>query len=229
MLYCPGKEMNMVTIQISGDEGRMDNYVRAIQGAGGQARAGYCPEPDLTCDGLLLAGGGDIAPERYGQGMEGSLPPDPLRDEAELALLRAFYGAGKPILGICRGHQLINVALGGTLIQDLPAEQRIFHGGAEGDLVHPIRTREDTLLCRMYGPHLPVNSFHHQVVDRLGAGLRPIAWSESGFVEAYDLPGRPVLGVQFHPERMSFERRRPDTVDGAPLFYWFVELCRGAR
>ena len=105
-----------MTIQISGSMGRMDNYIRAIWKAGGQARAGYCPEPDLTCDGLLLAGGGDIAPERYGQGMEGSLPPDPLRDEAELALFRAFYGAGKPILGICRGHQLINVALGGTLI-----------------------------------------------------------------------------------------------------------------
>ena len=109
-----------MTIQISGSMGRMDNYIRAIWKAGGQVRAGYCPEPDLTCDGLLLAGGGDIAPERYGQGMEGSLPPDPLRDEAELALFRAFYGAGKPILGICRGHQLINVALGGTLIQDLP-------------------------------------------------------------------------------------------------------------
>ena len=96
MLYCPGKEMNMVTIQISGDEGRMDNYVRAIQGAGGQARAGYCPEPDLTCDGLLLAGGGDIAPERYGQRMEGSLPPTPFGTRRNWPCSGRFMGRGSP-------------------------------------------------------------------------------------------------------------------------------------
>ena len=216
-----------MTIQISGSMGRMDNYIRAVWKAGGQVRPGYCPEPDLTCDGLLLAGGGDIAPERYGQGMAGSLPPDPLRDEAELALFRAFYGAGKPILGICRGHQLINVALGGTLIQDLPPEQKVFHGGAEGDLIHPIRTEPGTLLAGLYGPRFLVNSFHHQAVDRPGEGLRPIAWAESGLVEALDCPGRPLLGVQFHPERMAPGHGGPDTADGAPLFSWFLDLCRG--
>ena len=131
------------------------------------------------------------------------------------------------VLGICRGHQLINVALGGTLIQDLPPEQKVFHGGAEGDLIHPIRTEPGTLLAGLYGPRFLGNSFHHQAVDRPGEGLRPIAWAESGLVEALDCPGRPLLGVQFHPERMAFGCRRPDTVDGAPLFSWFLDLCRG--
>ena len=144
-----------------------------------------------------------------------------------MALFRAFYGAGKPILGICRGHQLINVALGGTLIQDLPPEQKVFHGGAEGDLVHPIRTEPGTLLAGLYGPRFLGNSFHHQAVDRPGEGLRPIAWAGSGLVEALDCPGRPLLGVQFHPERMAPGHGGPDTADGAPLFSWFLDLCRG--
>lgn len=208
-------------IQISVDRGDKGNYTAAIEGAGGQALAGYCPAPDLSCGGLVLSGGGDIDPARYGQESRGSQPPDPARDAAELALFRAFYEAGKPILGICRGCQLINVALGGTLIQDLSPQCRPFHSGEE-DMVHPIRADKDTLLRRLYGPVFPVNSSHHQAVDRPGQGLRPIAWSESGFPEALDCPTYPLLAVQFHPERMAFANRRSDTVDGAAIFRWFM-------
>lgn len=214
-------------IQLSGEQGRTDNYAAAVRGAGGEPRPGCCPQPDLSCDGLLLCGGGDIEPARYGQGNKGSNPPDKARDRAELALFQAFYEAGKPILGICRGMQLINVALGGTLIQDLPPEQKIFHTSAQGDLVHPVFSPEGSVLNRLYGPLFHVNSAHHQAVDRLGGGLRAAAWSESGFAEAIDLPGRVLLGVQFHPERMSFGKRRLDTADGAALFAWFLEACRG--
>lgn len=84
------------------------------------------------------------------------------------------------------------------------------------------------LLHQLYGPLFSVNSFHHQAVDRLGEGLRPVAWSEGGVVEALDCPGRPILGVQFHPERMSFAHRRPDTADGAPFLSHFIDLCRQA-
>lgn len=217
----------MLNIQISGSQGKMEYYEAAVRGAGGRPVAGYCPEPDLSCAGLILAGGGDIEPEVYGQRSQGSQPPDTARDRAELTLFRMFYRAGKPILGICRGHQLINAAMGGTLIQDLPPEWAPFHSGEDYDRVHPVRAQADTLLYRLYGPVFPVNSFHHQAVDRLGRGLRPIAWSEAGFPEAFDCPGHPVLGVQFHPERMSFDKRRPDTVDGASIFAWFMALCRG--
>jgi len=219
--------MNRLTIQVSGATGRTDNYCGAIRGAGGEPVAGYCSAPDLRCHGLLLCGGGDIESAWYGQEDRGSQPPDRARDRAELELFPAFYQAGKPILGICRGHQLINAAMGGTLIQDLPPVWAPFHGGVDHDLVHPVRAEEDTLLHRLYGPVFPVNSFHHQAVDRLGKGLRPIAWSEGGFPEAFDCPGYPLLGVQFHPERMSFHKRRPDTVDGGAIFAWFLALCRG--
>ena len=218
--------MNKLTIQVSGELGRTDNYCAAIRGAGGEPVAGYCPTPDLHCDGLLLCGGGDLDCSLYGQEDRGSQPPDRARDQAELALFQAYYEAGKPILGICRGIQLINVALGGTLIQDLPPEQLPFHSG-KADTVHPIRAEEGAILHRLYGPLFPVNSSHHQALDRLGTGLRAAAWAESGFPEAVELPGHSILGVQFHPERMSFGRRRLDTVDGASIFAWFLGACGG--
>lgn len=219
--------MGKPKIQLSLGPGRTDNYSAAVRSAGGDPRPGYCPAPDLSCGGLVLCGGGDIAPVLFGQPDRGSTPPDKGRDRAELALFRAFYEAGKPILGICRGMQIINVALGGSLIQDLPPEQKIFHSSGQGDLVHPVFSPEGSVLHKLYGPIYPVNSAHHQAVDQLGEGLRAIAWSESGFAEAVDLPGYPLLGVQFHPERMAFGKRRLDTVDGAALLAWFLSLCRG--
>jgi len=219
--------MNRLIVQVSGGLNRADNYSAAIRSAGGEPLAGYCPAPNLNCAGLVLCGGGDIESARYNQENRGSQPPDRERDRAELALFRAFYQAGRPILGICRGMQLINVALGGDMIQDLPPEQRRFHTGPQGDLAHPIAALEGSLLHRLYGPNFLVNSSHHQAVDRLGEGLRAAAWSESGVVEAFDLPGYPLLGVQFHPERMSFGKRRLDTVDGAAIFSWFLSACRG--
>lgn len=213
-------------IQLSTGTESCESYRAAILAAGGEPVDGYCPEPDLSCDGLLLCGGGDIESTLFGQEDRGSHPPDRARDRAELALFRAFYRAGKPILGICRGMQLINVALGGTLIQDLPPEQRVFHTSPNGDTIHTIRTLEGSLLYEQYGPLASVNSAHHQAVDRLGKGLRAIAWAESGVAEAIDLSGYPLLGLQFHPERMSFDRCRPDTADGAPIFSWFIEMCR---
>lgn len=212
-------------VQISGSAGKMEYYCQAVRQGGGTPVADYAPAPDLSCDGLLLGGGGDLAPDLFGQENNGSDPPDLLRDQAELALFRAFFDAGKPIFGICRGMQLINVALGGTLIQDLPPEQVLFHGKGRFT-VHPIRTEEGALLHRLYGQLAAVNSYHHQVVDALGDGLRATAWSESGFAEALEHESRPILGVQFHPERMAYSKRGPDMVDGAPLIEHFIALCR---
>jgi len=203
----------------------MDNYCRALTAAGGTPCPGYCQPPDLSCAGLVLCGGGDIDSRLYGQENRGSDPPDRARDRAELALFQAFYEAGKPILGICRGMQVINVALGGDLIQNLPPDALPFHGRAERDLVHPVRTAEGALLRRLFGPVFPVNSAHHQAVDRLGGGLSAAAWAESGFPEAVEHVSRPVYGVQFHPERMSFSLRRPDAADASPLLRFFLERC----
>jgi len=221
--------LNTPCIQISGPAGAFENYCRAVRSSGGVPLAAYAPDPDLRCDGLLLAGGGDPDPSLFGQADQGSHPPDPARDRAELALVHAFLQAGKPILGICRGMQIINVALGGTLIQDLPPASRPFHGGADHDLIHPLRSLEGSLLYRLYGPVFSVNSAHHQAVDQLGSGLFAMAWSESGFAEGMEHRDLPILGVQFHPERLAFSRRREDAVDGAPLLLHFLTLCRDRR
>lgn len=216
-------------IQLSGEAGRMNHYCRALSALGACPQADYAPAPDLTCDGLLLCGGGDIDPARFGQEDRGSYPPDPVRDQAELALFDAFLQAGKPILGICRGMQLINVALGGDLIQDLPPEQKPFHSGGKQILVHPIRTAENSVLRTLYGPVFPVNSLHHQAVGRLGRGLWASAWAESGFPEALEHETRPILAVQFHPERMVRELGWEAERDGMPLLEHFLSLCRDGR
>ena len=212
-------------VQLSGERGGMDNYIAALTAVGVQPVPGCCPAPDLTCEGLLLCGGGDLDPALFGQEDRGSHPPDRERDRAELELFQAYFQAGKPILGICRGMQVINVALGGTLIQDLSPEIRPRHTAPSGDVVHPVRAVEGSLLRRLYGPRFWVNSAHHQAVDRLGEGLRAAAWAEEGFPEAVEWAERRILAFQFHPERMSFGNRRGDTIDAGEIFRVFEAAC----
>lgn len=215
-------------ILCSSSKDGFENYSLAIRAAGGEAFGGYCPELDLSYDGLLLCGGGDIDPARYGQENCGSQPPDPDRDAAEFALARAYLETGKPILGICRGHQLLNVLFGGTLIQDVGDELRPFHahGENEPDLVHPVRSAPGSFFAQTYGPLFPVNSWHHQSAGILGKGLVPTLWSEGGLVEAVEHESLPILGVQFHPERMTGKMARIDTVDGAAIFNHFLSFFR---
>lgn len=213
-------------ILISTGGGNAENYLNAVKTAGGEGEARYLPAPDLSYDGLLLAGGADVDPALFGQENRGSRGIDRARDETELALLDAFCGAKKPVLAICRGHQMVNVWLGGDLIQDLGSERNPFHQKEKGDQVHLIRAERGTLLHRLYGPVFPVNSSHHQGLGRLGRGLRATAWSEDGVVEAAEHDMLPLICVQFHPERMTGGLARLDTVDGGALFRVFLELCR---
>ena len=213
-------------ILISTGGGNAANYLDAIEAAGGVGDAHYLPAPNLSYDGLLLTGGDDMDPALFGQENRGSQGIDRARDEAELALLEAFLGANKPVLAICRGHQVVNVWLGGDLIQDLGPELVPFHRKEEGDQVHLIRAAEGSLLHRLYGPVFPVNSSHHQALRRLGRGLTVSARSEGGVVEAVEHETLPLISVQFHPERMTGALARPDTVDGGKIFQAFFELCK---
>mgnify|MGYP003305720100 FL=1 len=201
------------------------NYENAIRTAGGDFVTGYCPEVDLSFDGLLLTGGGDVDPARYGQEDRGCVLIDLERDRAELALAKAYLAAGKPILGICRGMQVLNVALGGTLVQDLGEVLNAFHRRIDADKAHPILARENSILHALYGPLIHVTSAHHQAADIPGRGVVITARSEAGVAEALELPGTPVLGIQFHPERMTGAHLRPDAMDGGAIFRWFIEQC----
>lgn len=176
----------------------------------------------LTCDGLLLPGGGDMDPKFYGQArIPACGEPNLLRDAAEPLLLRAFLAADKPVLGICRGIQVMNAVLGGDLYQDIKPFEHLPHNGHWAK-VHTVTVRRGTLLSRILGQDtVLVNSQHHQAVDRVAPGFTLAALSEDGIVEAIEKPdARFCLGVQWHPEWLS---------DADPamqsLFDAFVNAC----
>lgn len=216
-------------ILLAGSNSSRALYDCAVLAAGGIPHSSYCPPLDTGYDGLILCGGDDIDPARFGQANCGSVDIDLARDAAEFLLAEAYLAAGKPILGICRGHQLLNVALGGTLIQDISPEMKFFHTPVTDgpDKVHPVRALEHSVLYNLFGPCFSINSYHHQVVARLGDGLRAVQWSESGIVEGMEHETLPVLCLQFHPERMTGERLRADTIDGGMIMKWFVARCGG--
>lgn len=162
------------------------------------------------CDGLLLTGGADIAPARYGAEPSAALGRvEPERDAFELALLAAARDRRLPILAICRGMQLVNVATGGTLIQDLPTERPgpVRHEQAAGRSArtHEVRVEPGSRTASLLGTTaLRVNSMHHQAVRELGRGLKPTAWAEDGLVEGLEGNGEGgwLAAVQWHPEEL---------------------------
>ncbi len=220
----------MTVVAVSGREqwALSPTYVRAVQAAGGipvlipllsKAKGLWSFYEGL--DGLVLCGGGDIAPEIYGARDVGHcLHIVPERDAVELALTRRALADGLPLLGICRGIQVLNVAAGGTLIQDIasgwpnPLPHATSSALPRDHLAHRALLEPDSLVSRLYsdrssGEHalheVWVNSSHHQAIDRLGSGLRVTARSEDGIVEAVEGndKSRWVVGVQWHPEELQ--------------------------
>ena len=177
-----------------GDSGKYKNYQRMVEEVGGTLQFGGSAK---NCDLLILPGGGDMEPWRYGTNNCGAYNLDPARDAVELELLSYFVQTEKPVLGICRGLQVINVFFGGTLIQDIPG-----HSTIDGiDRCHMVRT-EDWSLRRLWGDTMIVNSAHHQAIDRVGRGLKVIQRAPDGIVEAIRHEKLPVWAVQWHPERL---------------------------
>jgi len=175
----------------------------------------------LGCDGLLMPGGADIEPARYGQEtIKECGKIDLARDAAEWWMLDAFLPTRKPVLGICRGIQILNVFQGGTLHQHIPNHSD-FKSRATG--CHAVRIQPNTMLAGMLQTkQIKVNSLHHQAVDSLGEDLVVCAVSEDGFVEAVSHKNHPFfLGVQWHPEHMS----RKDPLQ-QKIFDVFVRKCR---
>ena len=202
----------------------LENYVKALTAAGMEPVVSETLVPAAGCAGLLLPGGYDSDPALYGQENVACRNIDRDRDEKELALLHYFCCARKPVLGICRGCQLMNFALGGDLIQDLPTKEH--HVDLEDkDQLHETEVAPDAFLAALYGRRAVVTSAHHQAVGRLGVGLRAVAWAPDGVVEAIAHVSLPLWGVQWHPERQAFERARLGAADGAKLFGAFCALC----
>ncbi|MBT2527222.1 gamma-glutamyl-gamma-aminobutyrate hydrolase family protein [Streptomyces sp. ISL-99] len=179
-------------------------YPRLVQAAGGLAAMvppdspSYAEEVVARLDGLVVAGGADVEPVRYGAEPDPRTgPPARERDAWELALIQAALASGTPLLGICRGMQLLNVALGGTLVQHLDG-----HTAGPGVFGrHPVRPVPGTRYASVVPEETGVPTYHHQAIDRIGAGLVVSAYAADGTPEALELPGGQwVLGVQWHPE-----------------------------
>lgn len=178
-------------------------------------------------DGLLLTGGADVDPASYGEQTQpfcGRIVPE--RDACEIVLCRLALAQDKPVLAVCRGHQIFNVALGGTLYQDIAAQYgtELTHpvNDRPAEPVHEVRTEEGSTLRRITGmATLRVNSRHHQAVKDLGKGLAVNARATDGLIEGIELPGkRFAVGVQWHPE--SLASCRPEA---QAIFSAFVAAC----
>ncbi|CAM3426907.1 gamma-glutamyl-gamma-aminobutyrate hydrolase family protein [Hydrogenibacillus schlegelii] len=215
------------------------DYLEAVEAAGGlPVVIGYAEADQdvrrrlLLIDGLLLTGGGDLDPASFGEAPHPSLGTvEPERDAFELALARLAAAMGLPLFGICRGAQLLNVAFGGDLHQDLPAQWRgplVMHmqRGPRAWPAHAVGVAPDSRLGAIVGAErLRVNSFHHQAIRRVAPGWRAVAWSDDGVIEAIERPDGPLaLGVQWHAEALAaagaWEQRR--------LFAAFVEAARAS-
>ncbi|CEP69252.1 Glutamine amidotransferase [Moorella glycerini] len=209
-------------------------YLQAITAAGGLPVLLPPVNPELAAgylaiiDGLLLTGGGDIEPSFFNARPEATLYKVlPERDVFELALTRAALAAGMPILAICRGIQVLNVAAGGDLYQDIKSEVpgALEHNqaGPREQPCHDMKVIPGTRLAGIFGPTARVNSLHHQAVRRVGKGLRVSAVAPDGLIEALEGEGEvAVIGVQWHPEDLfCYDRRQKE------LFENFVEQARG--
>ena len=198
--------------------GTNPDYIQAVEGAGGIAVAKYLCDVDLSCDGLILNGGSDIDPAYYGEDVDGAENMLPERDQWEFEVVKMYIEAGKPVFGICRGFQLVNIYFGGSLHQ---------HIENHSNAIHSVSAVDGSILQKLYGESFPVNSLHHQAVKLLGEGLKVVATSkEDGFAEAIVHESLPVMGVQWHPERMCYVKRNEKTVDAAPLIEYFIQMCR---
>lgn len=186
----------------------------------------------MSLQGLLLTGGGDVEPELYGQKKQAYCDkPERQRDEFEMSTLKQFLTQGKPVFGICKGVQVLNVALGGSLYQDMATElkshilkEHQYPGALTREekraLRHEVRLRKNSKLYKIFGEKRQTNSRHHQAIKTLAPSLEAVGESSDGVIEAVESKEHPwVVGVQWHPESQEISD------DFAPLFRNFVEQC----
>lgn len=217
-------------VLIAGLREEVENYIFALENAELQPFvATQLPtEAGLVLDdfaALLLPGGGDVDPSLFGQENHGSRTIEKELDIAQLNMMDLFVKAGKPILGICKGCQVINIYFQGTIIQDLI--NNVHHQACQGKAVkHPAVTLNKNMLYELYGgDEIIINSSHHQAIDKMGDGLRICQYSDDHVIEAIQHESLPILGVQWHPERMAYSKHIAGEADGTLIFEYFRDIC----
>lgn len=204
-------------ILIAGYESQTKNYIAAIEGLGAHALVALTLDADEIAeyDGLILPGGGDINPIFFHQGNYGSKNIDTALDVLQFQMLQQFIAAGKSVVGICKGMQLINVHFGGTIMQH--CFYAAFHEYITQDQIHSVTAVPHSFLAKLYGETFTVNSAHHQCIGRLAPSLSAASYSCDNIIEAVVHDSLPVYGLQWHPERMCMAHKRDDTVDGSKV------------
>ncbi|MBQ7624166.1 MAG: gamma-glutamyl-gamma-aminobutyrate hydrolase family protein [Clostridia bacterium] len=186
----------------------------------------YCAE-DLPalCDALCLSGGPDLESYYFGEEtLNDTVITDPPRSVFEYAVSRAFLAVKKPIFATCRGFQVLNCVLGGTLYQDIVEQLGFIHGDPK--LRHYVTASDGSVLKALFGERFKVNSTHHQAIKDLGDGLFTTAVSAEGIIEAYEHKSLPIIGTQFHPERLTGKNNEGGTPDFAPLYRHFAGIVK---
>lgn len=208
-----------VTVAILGRSRDTVNYENALRRLKFPCFTTLSPEEAVTASHLLLPGGGDITPAFFGQADHGSRKIDTELDILQMQALEAFLRQGRPVLGICKGLQLINVALGGTITQHIPtAENHRWNGRDQTHYVYHSGLGRTDFFYQLYGSGAPVNSAHHQAADKIGKDLFPVCRAGDNIIEGLQHISLPVIAVQWHPERL------PDG-SGDRLLQYFAEMA----
>ncbi len=205
-------------------------YSDCIRRAGGipvVACGGNPSDYAALCDAVLFSGGDDVHPSLFGETvLNEKVITEPIRDEEELALFDAFFRGNKKIFGICRGIQLINVALGGSLWQDISTQipDSITH---TNNATHSVKFSDNSLFHQVFDREILVNSFHHQSIKRLGDGLIITARSTDDIIEAVETLDGQIVAVQWHPERMANKASFDKCDNMLSFFEKLIEIAKG--
>lgn len=220
--------MKNVAIIINPESKMNHNYVAAVEAAGAHpVMIDYNADVQSikTFDGIVITGGVDINPALYGEVNTDSVGINDKLDEFEMRVIDVAIKNKKPIFGTCRGHQLLNIFFGGTLIQNVE-HCDIHKREGDTDKVHDSTVDASSFLYDIFGQEkLMINSAHHQAVKKLGYGLKIVQRSSDDVIEAFEHVSLPIYGVQWHPERTCLLFAKQNVVDGLLIFKWFVGKC----